>query len=605
MLSPEKFLLDTKFDKENKALTRIFNALSHYENKLQNKTLEMSDVKNIIEDCELFLNKFNKKKIADIIEYHHQTVISILEIQKKAVLISLFPLDFININNSFYAKQRWLLLKNIFFGSRGTILKESYLWEPYFNGKMAVKNWLNKAITKESIVQSYESIEQMVKLRPEWMAKNIIYPDDISNYELKAHDKKLYFSDETLFDTQDKKGNFYIFVMTHEDRVYVHSHVINFYHSSFTHGKPVKSAGIIFATNGHLTMVQMLSGHYKPGRKELLNILHLFKNKFDINLETVIVKEKPGSLERNALKYLSTKGYCLPIDRIELQLFKKPQMNFELTYLKKKLQDPESNIDEVKLLYKELQKVVLENVAANSRIFESQFNLYYLIGILLDHKRKDPVKCAWYKNYSPQIYRDPFYHDIDLEICENIIKNDSRKIGLICKITDEYLEGDNKYRSLIVIAVKDEIMDVMYYMAEIMADGQCVFEDRFTYPSFDVMREELEILLGLDKFMMNCLHNDELFTDLIIDQIDNHEQIIKNIPLPNFIFANKANKQYLKIKVPNGEIFDINLSFIENNQLPLIKDRLLQSGLVEFDLADKIIELQKNRKKTCIANPPI
>ena len=155
------------------------------------------------------------------------------------------------------------------------------------------------------------------------------------NYQVNSEDYMIHFDkgkayskDGKLFDTTNARamgeyGGECIYVFGMDGKLYVSDPDIlklpEFHHSSFFNGKPVKCAGSIIVKNGIIREITVTSGHYKPRPKELLNFLEQLQNTYHVNLSHISVIDKPIGSRTNALKYLNTKGFCLPENREDIR----------------------------------------------------------------------------------------------------------------------------------------------------------------------------------------------------------------------------------------------------------------------------------------------
>lgn len=284
----------------------------------------------IIELCEQFITNIpveERSMRSDSIDVWHErlcvehpNLLTILEIEKQAVSKYYLP------EAETDAKARWLLLKEIFDldSGPGKPLQEEYWGELKFHGEVAIVNWL-----KES---NYES-------------KNA----KLSLYEVLKKDQKTvgvdkqavsYFENPKAFETHfDNAGNIYfkgklldtsgvsgtniqngvcIFAAGVDGTVYTNNPAYpllsDMHHSSFLKGRPVMCAGTLRVSNGQITEITLLSGHYKPNKKELMNFLKHLSTPCHVDLSKVTVIDKPDGAPKNALKYLKTQGNCLPDD---------------------------------------------------------------------------------------------------------------------------------------------------------------------------------------------------------------------------------------------------------------------------------------------------
>ena len=104
-----------------------------------------------------------------------------------------------------------------------------------------------------------------------------------SHYELRFVGGRFYrlMDDNQPFSTahhrtdpDDANQGWGIFVMSRQNRIYSHSKTVGvFHHSSFLGGEPTKAAGCLCVDRGRIVGVNLASGHYKPGRVQMLNLL--------------------------------------------------------------------------------------------------------------------------------------------------------------------------------------------------------------------------------------------------------------------------------------------------------------------------------------------
>jgi hypothetical protein len=75
-------------------------------------------------------------------------------------------------------------------------------------------------------------------------------------------------------DADQKAPGWAIFVMAPDGKIYAHSKTTGrFHHSSFLAGGPVKGGGTMMVDQGEVVALTPASGHYKPGREQVLNVL--------------------------------------------------------------------------------------------------------------------------------------------------------------------------------------------------------------------------------------------------------------------------------------------------------------------------------------------
>lgn len=234
----------------------------------------------------------------------------ILEIQKKAVSLLFLP----DATND--AQARWKLLSEILGptpgGKVGKALDKNYFKEFKFKGNEGIYAWIIGYSQATNLLSYRESISRGQKTI-------ITYLDNPEDYLVSFNESKLFYRGKPL-DAKPSKYEECIIVADLNGNVYVsdpdsNDLQLSFHHSSFLQGKPVLFAGTIVADQGQITKISAESGHYKPSRKELLKFLELLQTKHNIDLSTIVVVDGPNGQPKNGLKYLLTKGYCLPLDK--------------------------------------------------------------------------------------------------------------------------------------------------------------------------------------------------------------------------------------------------------------------------------------------------
>lgn len=106
-----------------------------------------------------------------------------------------------------------------------------------------------------------------------------------------------------------------IYVLDARENLYVGpSEIGKFHHSSFMSGGAVAGGGDLMVENGEITHISNGSGHYHPGREQLLNTLQVLKDR-GVDLSHVILHEftETGFLTfPSAEVWLARSGQCLP-----------------------------------------------------------------------------------------------------------------------------------------------------------------------------------------------------------------------------------------------------------------------------------------------------
>lgn len=143
------------------------------------------------------------------------------------------------------------------------------------------------------------------------------YLVSIQNGMLVSADDNKTPKDTTEYNSLFSGQGFAIFVLAPDSSLYIGEHKIGkFHHSSFLSGAPTLSAGEIKTNSeGKILCVTSKSGHYRPSKAELVNILsHLESH--GVNLKDVVVKElskhNVTAYYNNGAEYVENRGDLKP-----------------------------------------------------------------------------------------------------------------------------------------------------------------------------------------------------------------------------------------------------------------------------------------------------
>ena len=162
-------------------------------------------------------------------------------------------------------------------------------------------------------------------------SNQVKYLDEVerNQYEVKIEEGKLK-RNGVLFDTHSETSIFSgrgiaIYVVSLDGKLYISSHNRGrFHHSSFLSGAPVKGAGEV-QTNaeGQIIFLSPNSGHYNPGKKELLIILKwLQEQSVDLRpIRLCLPEHGENFYYHNAEQFLLAKGNLSPdgIDQVTFE----------------------------------------------------------------------------------------------------------------------------------------------------------------------------------------------------------------------------------------------------------------------------------------------
>ena len=307
-------------------LKAINAALQGYNDALKNNQPTQKHLQNIVDACAVYIESIPiKSRVRDSatkawteILPEWPQVMAVLELQKKAVAIISFP------EGEKLAQARWNLVRGLYEGG-GKALDTAYWGEYRFGGNTVIASWILERGYAEKF--SLRSIKEALKADQAKIGigkEEVKYLEDPRALQLLIDNSKVY-QNNRLFDTKNSRGTHMdygecIFVARRDGKIYANDPDIpvntSIHHSSFISGKSVMCAGTLRAQDGKITEVTVLSGHYKPRRKELLQFLAFLKTN-NIDLSQIKVIDQVGGLHKNALTYLRTNGRCLPDDRAE------------------------------------------------------------------------------------------------------------------------------------------------------------------------------------------------------------------------------------------------------------------------------------------------
>jgi hypothetical protein len=185
--------------------------------------------------------------------------------------------------------------------------------------KLPIELWIKTPRAKECIedfkelIQAEDEYNKIELFQVEYASENergkyeVSFQRDGENSVLIRNNEVFKTSQYLVSD--HKKA---IFVMD-DQKMYAHFHKISqFHHSSFLSGGPVAAAGEIITDNeGHIESITNKSGHYKPGKQQMLRALAFLKEQ-GVNLENVTLSMMGNSESKvyDANEYLLSNGQC-------------------------------------------------------------------------------------------------------------------------------------------------------------------------------------------------------------------------------------------------------------------------------------------------------
>ncbi|WP_131783710.1 hypothetical protein [Legionella gresilensis] len=307
-------------------IIKINRLIKEY-NENSNNLINTSILKEIIEFAEKYITS---------IPIEQRSAISDTEDPRYLLLLSKFPyitqiiqleknvLELLELSRygQTIPKAQWKLLSTFFISDQAKFirlpvkrLEDAYYLEFKYAGETEKSAWINEQ--EPFYNNSLLSLKEVLKI----MSK-IIYLDDIIQYKLHFKNGLVYNNNALLFSTERSFGmniqaGYCIFVLAPDLQLYASDPKetldVNFHHSSFLRGRPVLCAGAIKVEQGKIVEINLLSGHYKPNRNQLLKFLKLLEEQ-GIDLSTISVRDHPDGSIQNAEYYLKHKGF-LPGER--------------------------------------------------------------------------------------------------------------------------------------------------------------------------------------------------------------------------------------------------------------------------------------------------
>ncbi len=321
-----RFSLDSRLRSLNEKITsynqEVRNALTKQDTKrvaIESKGCNekfKGQLQEIINDCDKYIESIPLR----LRTKQYSKAVAVLAIQKQAVRYFYLP------EAKTPAKAYVHLLRDYFFGANrigdptvplGKHMELEYFSEFRYQGDTRIRDWLRREVEKSG---KFRSLQEIMQEEPDPSQLPPLYPEDVKANQVSIREGLLYFQN-TLLDTEDVYSGIHelcgnvLFVVSPQGELYISDPKeqdlgTEIHHSSFLRGKPALCAGTLAVTQGVITEITLKSGHYTPGRKELLNFLSLLKES-QVDLSKILVYEFAGGA-READKYLRMRGFCLP-----------------------------------------------------------------------------------------------------------------------------------------------------------------------------------------------------------------------------------------------------------------------------------------------------
>jgi len=205
-------------------------------------------------------------------------------------------------------------------------LAPDYWPELTYEGHVAIAAWVN---ADENSANEFLSHNEVVVIDQETQGigkQQVFYFNATkrAQHQLSFLDGLAYIDKgTTLFDSSEARGSHIdpgdcIFAMDLGGNIFSSDPCTflssSIHHSSLLAGRPVRCAGTIRAKNGKIIEITGDSGHYQPDRGSLVRLLTILETQHHLDLSDIRIKPRSNVLALNAKKYLTQKGFCLPID---------------------------------------------------------------------------------------------------------------------------------------------------------------------------------------------------------------------------------------------------------------------------------------------------
>jgi len=231
------------------------------------------------------------------------------------------------------AQARWQMLRNLFAHENKNqplaLLDEEYHKEFHFKGLNQVAAWLEDENSTQCFSEAQAAGQRTGVSYTHGLSMNkerVNYHVNIVNGLLKQRRSNQFF------DTADAKAmenvSGIIYAMDRNGNLYTSPPDVTlpteFHHSTFLNGVPVLCAGELEVSKGQITRISNESGHYKPSKKQILQLLQQLQDQ-GVDLSKAIVKVQPNQYTYNAARYLELGGAC-----IANELKAKSQSNYKI-----------------------------------------------------------------------------------------------------------------------------------------------------------------------------------------------------------------------------------------------------------------------------------
>lgn len=295
----------------------------------------------IVDQCSWMIESIDPKERASPslanFKIKYPGIIEVITLQKQAVRELYYPkIDFIAEKNESFEEQRkrflhqsrMQLIIEPLQNTQGRTLQVPYWAEKRFEGISDLSVWLMQDVNDSGKLISVGEFINESFLAVQYFESTKDTAVILENNKLMIKNKE---GQKILLDTKDAPQlvltpqGFHVFVMSLEGQLHVCHKDISLdskkgtHHSSLLRGENVLCGGDILFDKGEIKKIVFSSGHYKPGRRNIIAGLKSLQSQ-GVNLDNAEIELFNCAVYKDINKYIRTNGYAIPDNSSEAPL---------------------------------------------------------------------------------------------------------------------------------------------------------------------------------------------------------------------------------------------------------------------------------------------